>query len=479
MLLARRAFVHRLKFARLEKPCPQGEEGGAEKRLRSVLRASRMRPVKTIPALPAILLLAVSPVLAAPPPRPAMADFMGVCGHTVQFKPELYRQVCRLARDYHPVEWDLGKDSDFVTTFPFARNRVNWEHVYGAWRKQGFDINTSLMFESLKQPQWKDVPRDAFVYGKAFARYCGPSGHKLVDAVEIGNEPGGWDDAAYRAMFENMAKGLRAGDPRLRIATCAANAGKSEKYSKALTCVQGLEPLYDIITVHSYAMLENWPTWRRGCPEDPKLLDYLPRVRAVCDWRDAHAPGKAVWLTEFGYDATTKLPPKTGDFKKWVGVTDVQQAQWLVRSFLVFSSLPVDRAYVYFFNDRDEPQLHGSSGLTRNFQPKPAFHAVAHLQRSLGAYRFARAVLQQPDRYLFEYQHATNAKQRVWVVWSPTAGERQERCALPDLPGKLFKAERMPLTADAKLTVTDGEVRGTTATVTVSESPLYLWLQLP
>ncbi len=439
-----------------------------------------MHGVKTHQALlTSSLLAAVTTLAEAPPPRPVMADFMGVCGHTVQFKPELYRQVCRLARDYHPVEWDLGKDSDFITTFPFARNRVSWEQVYGSWRKQGFDIVASLMFESLKPPQWKDVPCDAFAYGQAFAKYCGPSAHQLVDAVEIGNEPGDWSDAAYRMMFEHMARGLRAGDPRLRIATCAANAGKSEKYSKALTCFQGLEPLYDIITVHSYAMLENWPTWRRGCPENPKLLDYLPRVQAVCDWRAAHAPGKAVWLTEFGYDATTKPPPKTGDFKKWVGITDVQQAQWLVRSFLVFSALPVDRAYLYFFNDRDEPQLHGSSGLTRNFQPKPAFHAVAHLYRSLGAYRFARAVSQQSDRYLFEYQHATDKQARVWVAWSPTANDRQERCTLPTLPGKLLKAERMPLAADSNPTVTSLEMQGTAATVTLTESPLYLWLQLP
>ncbi|MCX7009956.1 MAG: hypothetical protein NTY53_22400 [Kiritimatiellaeota bacterium] len=418
------------------------------------------------------------PVVAAD--RPAMGDFMGVCGHTVQFKPELYQQVCRLVRDYHPVEWDLGKDSDFVTTFPFARNRVSWEQVYGSWRKHGFDIEASLMFESLKQAQWKDVPRDAFAYGRAFAKYCGPSGHKLVDAVEIGNEPGKWDDAAYRAMFENMAKGLRAGDPRLRIATCAANAGKGDAYSKSLSCLQGLEPLYDIITVHSYAMLANWPTWRRGCPEDPKLLDYLTRVQAVIDWRNAHAPKKEIWLTEFGYDATTKPAPKTGDFKAWVGVSDTQQAQWLVRSFLVFAAMDVDRAYVYFFNDRDEPQLHGASGLTRNFQPKPAFHAVAHLYRSLGAYRFVRVVARQADdHYAFEFQHATDAKQRVWVVWSPTAGNRETRCTLTGLPGRLLKAERMPLVAGEVPVATDLEAKGDALTVTLNESPLYLWLQLP
>ena len=67
-----------------------------------------------------------------PAPKPVMGDFMGVNGHTVQFKPELYSKVCRKARDYHPIEWDLGKESDFVLQFPFARNRVSWDAVYGS-----------------------------------------------------------------------------------------------------------------------------------------------------------------------------------------------------------------------------------------------------------------------------------------------------------------------------------------------------------
>ena len=35
--------------------------------------------------------------------RPRMGDFIGINGHTVSFKPELYRPVCGLVRDYHPV----------------------------------------------------------------------------------------------------------------------------------------------------------------------------------------------------------------------------------------------------------------------------------------------------------------------------------------------------------------------------------------
>lgn len=90
------------------------------------------------------------------------------------------------------------------------------------------------------------MPRNAFAYGQAFAKYFGPSGHRLMDAVEIGNEPGKWKDPDYRTMFENMARGLRVGDPKLRIATCAADAGKGDDYSKALSCVQGLENFYDV-----------------------------------------------------------------------------------------------------------------------------------------------------------------------------------------------------------------------------------------
>jgi serine/threonine-protein kinase ATR len=85
-------------------------------------------------------------------------------------------------------------------------------------------------------------------------------------------------------------------------------------------------------------------------------------------------------------DSSTKSPPPKGDFAKWVGVSDEQEAQYIVRSFLVLSAMDVDRAYLNFFNDKDEPQLHATSGITRNFKPKPSFYAMSHLYRSLGVF---------------------------------------------------------------------------------------------
>lgn len=412
----------------------------------------------------------------APKPKPLFRDFIGVNGHTVQFKPQLYKQVCRVVRDYHPMEWDLGKESDYKLDFPFARNRVSWEQVYSSWKKEGFDNDVCLMFETLKPEQWKDMPKDAYNYGLKFAQFFGPSSRALADSAEVGNEPGKYSDEKYRIMFENMAKGLREGDPKLKIATCNVNVGKSGDYHKSVDCVKGLENLYDVLNIHTYAQLVNWPTWKRSYPEDEKLPDYLKDIEKLIAWRNTNAAGKDIWITEFGYDSSTKPAPKTGDFSKWIGNNDTEQAQWLVRSFFAFAKLDVQRAYIYFFNDSDTPQLHGSSGLTRDFKPKPSFHAVGHLYRTFGEYRFARAVQEKKDEvWVHEFVHGADPKKVIWAVWSPTGTQRKADVELALDGATLAKAERMPMVdgdvPSVALTPTDGKV-----TVPIDESPLYLFL---
>jgi len=412
--------------------------------------------------------------------RPLMRDFIGLNGHTVQFKPSLYQPVARLARDYHPVEWDLGQKTSELPPFPFAKNRVDWSNVYGSWRGNGWDIDACLMFESVPQTNWANVEADAKAYGTVFAREFGPSGaRKLVQSAEIGNEPGKWSDADYTRMFKAMAEGIRAGDPKLKIATCNLTSGKSGDYEKSVACVTNFPELFDVLNVHTYAQLEGWPIWRRSFPEDPKLPHYLQDVEALCRWRDAHAPDKPVWITEFGYDATTQPQEKSGTFSKWVGVTDEQQAQWLVRSLLVFSAMPVERAYVYFFNDDDKPSVHASAGITRHFQPKPSYYALAHLQKALGGYRFQRVVTNELVRLrVQEYLHAQDSKKVVWAVWLPTGEGKQLPAALREVPGKLVDSQRMPLAAPGRIATSpakqfpDGRVE-----LTVSESPVYLFFE--
>lgn len=411
--------------------------------------------------------------------RPLMRDFIGINGHTVQFKPDLYRSVCGLVRDYHPVEWDLGKDSAELPGFPLAKNGVDWNQVYGSWCAKDWKVDVCLMFESVKQTDWGNIEADAWSYGKAFAHAFGPLGkRKLVEAVEIGNEPGKWSDADYTRMFKAMASGLRAGDPKLKIATCNLTTGKSRDYEKSVDCIASHLELVDVLNVHSYAQLEGWPTWRRSFPEDPKLPHYLQDVDALCRWRDAHAPGKPVWLTEFGYDSSTKPPEPKGDFAKWIGVSDTQQAQWLVRSLLVFSSMPLERAYIYFFNDEDQPRFHAGAGITRHFQPKPSYYALAHLQRVLGDYRFQSVVTNEPGRLRVQ-EYRNDSKQIIWAVWSPTGDERGFTTTLDSVPGTLVDTQHMPLSASLSAVPHATQVDVRQVKVQVDENPLYLVFEKP
>jgi hypothetical protein len=400
-------------------------------------------------------------------PKPVMRDFIGLDVHTVQFRPDLYAPVAKRLRDYHGFDWDVGQDTSTPAKYPMSQNGVNWEELYGGWVRKGFTIDCTIQFEQIQPDKWKDLPRDAEAFGEAFARFFGPSGKGLVEAAEIGNEPGKYDDAKYRTLFERAATGMRRGDPKLKVATCATFDRASGDYHKSLETVRGLDRLYDVLNVHSYPQSEGWPTWRRSYPEDPKLA-FLRDIQGVIDWGKRNAPGKEVWLTEFGWDSSTKLPDKNGPMKDWVGVTDLQQARYIVRAYLRFSAMDLDRAYLFWFNDEDQPSLHAASGLTRGYRPKPSYHAVAQLQRVLGAYRFDKVVRQTPEAYVYQYRQGRNI---VWAAWSPTGTDRVAVTKLPKGPGKvagvesLFPEEKPPVPKAGK----DGSLE-----CTLSESPIYI-----
>ncbi len=402
---------------------------------------------------------------------PLFRDFVGLNGHTVAFKPRLYQPVCRVVRDYHPANWDLEGDTSRLPEWPFARNRVSWETVYGSWNKEGLKISACLQIDDMGK-HWKDPVADARAYGKSFAQHFGPGGKwPYVEWVEIGNEPGLYDDASYRRLFEAMARGIREGNPRMKIVTCNVEDGPSDRYWKGADLFRDAGQWYDVLQIHRYAIAEQWPVWRRTYPENA-AVPYLSSVQKLLDWRNRHAPGKPVWVSEFGWDCSTKKPDPKGEWAKWVGSTDAEQARWLVRSFFLFAGMGVDKAFVYFFNDEDKPSLHACSGLTRNYQPKPAYHAVAWMLRHLENHRFHRIIQASPDTgYVYEFTPEKDAGAVVWAAWHPT---RKVTLELP-MTG-ISKAERMPLSSapagEIRIPLTSGQ-----ASLPLQEEPLLLWLK--
>lgn len=401
--------------------------------------------------------------------RPLFRDFTGLCGHTVTFKPELYAPVCGWVRDYHPVKWDLAKDTSLLPEWPFARNRVSWETVYGSWHRKGLRTSVCLMMDEMKD-DWKNLEADSEAYAGSFATHFGPGGKwPFIESIEIGNEPGLYDDAAYGRMFDAMAKGIRTANPKVKIVTCNVEAGKSDRYWKGADLFKDRAVLYDVLQIHRYAIAEQWPVWRRTYPENP-AVPYLSSVQKLIDWRNANAPGKEVWVTEFGWDSSLQKPDPKGEWAKWVSSTDEEQARYMVRSYFLFSGMGVDKAFAYFHNDKDEPKLHHASGLTRNYQPKPAYHAVAWMLKSLKDYRFGKVIKASlTDGYIYEFEPEKPDAPVIWAVWRAT-GEAQALSL--ELAGrKITKAELMPLTSEPAAVVPVEN-----SSVTVGEFPCLIWL---
>jgi exo-beta-1,3-glucanase (GH17 family) len=418
------------------------------------------------------LFLLLSTLTLTAAEHPLFRDLVGINGHTVAFKPELYKPVCGVVRDYHPVKWDLAEDTSKLPDWPFAKNKVSWEQVYGSWHKAGLRISVCLQFDDMKS-QWKDMAKDSHAYAKSFAQNFGPGGKwPFVEWIELGNEPGLYDDASYRTIFEAMARGIREGNPQMKIATCNVEVGPSERYWKGVDCLKGFDDLYDVVHIHRYAIAEQWPIWRRTYPEDPKV-PFLSSIQKLIDWCDANAVGKPVWVTEFGWDSSTKKPDPKGEWAKWLGSTDEEQAQWIVRSFLLFSAMDVEKGFVYFFNDKDEPKLHAASGLTRNYEPKPAYHAVAWMLKSLANCRFSRVIKQSLETgYVYEFTPEKAGEPIIWAAWHPTGREVEMRMATD---GKtIVRAEQMPLDKGPAPVVKSDE--GHEIHLSLSEKPILVWL---
>ncbi|MBN8523850.1 MAG: hypothetical protein J0M02_00795 [Planctomycetes bacterium] len=436
---------------------------------------------------PALLLLAAALSPAAEPAKPLLRDFMGINFHTFQVgDPTLYAQTCRLARDYHPFPWDVEADTAAAFPFPFSREKmikgkpVDWTAVYGGWRAAGYTkIDACIMQTDYTRDKFtiKNHPGDLERYGREFAAFFGPSGsHPLVDSMEVENEPEKWTDDAYRELFVAMARGIRAGDPKMKITPCNMTVLKPDnRWEKPLQILAGQEALFDAISMHVYSLKAGWPSFERTYPEAPGI-PYLTSVDAMIAYRAEHKElaGKELWITEFGYDAASPQALKSAD-PKWVSSTELQQAQWLVRSFLLFAARDVQRAYIYFFDDADGKSFHAASGITRKGTPKPAFFAVRHLFAALGDYRFKRVVVQDADA-VYVYEFANDVGAVAWTVWSPTSGHPATERKIAGAPGQVLRAEHLA-TTDEKPAPVKCQVASGNLMLSVDESPTLVFFK--
>lgn len=436
--------------------------------------------------------------------KPLFKDFIGINGH-YHFKGEVYKQCARLVRNYHNINWDVNNLGDPIT-IPVCANKVHWKNnLYGKWKQHGLETSICVQFSSYnhdlpnKGKEWLEHKDWAKQYGAAIARYFGPSGtEQLCTSIEIGNEPGQrMDEEGYLSAFKQMATGIREADPKVKIVTATTHAHKADDYSldvRKTYASPDVIDLYDVINIHVYAELnrdtlksdpERTSPWDRSYPEDPSIA-YLKIIEDTIAWRNKHATGKEIWVTEFGYDCVTPdaMNKRTGWAKKlnWQGTTDEQQAQYILRSLFVFARREVDRAYIYFFDDKNNPSIHAAAGLTRNGKPKPSFWAVKQCYELLGDYRLDAVIQESDEAYVYSFKH-DNDGSYIWVAWSPTGVPTHKKdgyvgktavITLNKLPGKVKEIQAMAQTAAGNGTLSFKKSGSRSIELEVTESPCYI-----
>lgn len=427
--------------------------------------------------------------------NPVMQDFMGINVHNVEVNMDLLTPVFSRVRDYHIIHWSLPDKKTTEANFPHSQVEIGWhdrsgrvghhhgyvnfEKIYSHWKELGMDINASIVLVHKDPQEWNDLEADAYRFGKDFASFFGPNGRGLISSVEIGNEPvPRWNVNDYLTVFKNMARGIRDGDPDIKILTAAAQAGNPDEYSVPINIYRGYEHLFDVIKVHVYSLKNMWPSFERSYPED-QSINYLRILENTIRWRNRHAPDKEIWVTEFGYDASTQSPGPDSENPDWIDVSDIVQAQWLLRSYLEFSRLDLQRAYVFWFNDHDEPSFHASSGIMRLNEPKKSFWTLKQFREVLGKYKFNREVRRNSSEHVYEYVHYDNPDDKIWVAWTPTGesnvkGESRKLITTLNVPRKpadvLEMATNESLFNKADYTI----VHENAIELTLSESPVYI-----
>ncbi len=258
------------------------------------------------------------------------------------------------------------------------------EKNHAGWPPRNYQDYGEAMFQLVARYGSRSVPGDAL---KTPDRQ---SGLGQIGIFELWNEPNlegaGWAPWVgtmdqYYEIFRVGAEGAKRADPAARVSH-AGYAGIGLDLVDRLrsyTYADGKRPLdfTDIINVHYYSGRQHPevavrdPNANRGGVSAKKDLPTFPEnIHALVDWRNQHAAGKEIWLTETGYDVGGPI-----------GLGERDQAAKLPRVTLLSLAAGVEKVFIYR-EKGSTPAMHAGAGLCRNDDSlRPAWFTYATLIR--------------------------------------------------------------------------------------------------
>jgi polysaccharide biosynthesis protein PslG len=257
------------------------------------------------------------------------------------------------------------------------------DRVVDMARARGINVLATLW----STPAWANggkssnvAPTDVNEYAR-FAGWAASHYRGRIAAWEIWNEPnadGFWagaDPVRYAALVRAAYPAFKAGDPNALVVAGSVSLNDTTWLARMYDA--GVTGSFDVLSTHPYPgpadappeVVDDGHTWQ---------LDHIGAVHSLMVARGDGA--KPVWATEYGWSSHAN----TGSEPTWKkGVTEAQQADYLVRSLSWFASRHPYVTNVFWYNDRNkatgDPQEDNYGLLYRNLTPKPAYTAVKAL----------------------------------------------------------------------------------------------------
>ena len=219
----------------------------------------------------------------------------------------------------------------------------------------------------------------------------------------------------------------------------------------------------DVINYHQYTGTHS-----------PENSSFVEEAKKVIDWRNRNAPGKEIWITEFGWD--TNL----GSVKHAAPSEDAQR-DWIIREYLIGDRIGLDRMTVFdALNDgpSNDTTQYSTSGLatkgSEGAVKKSSWYGVNTVHSLLKGYTFDGVVEENDSIYIYRYKKGNDI---ILAIWSPTEnGSKLHSYPLATgySKGKMTvmkKGEDLGVTTDLELDPQHGFTE-----IEVTESPVFIQL---
>ncbi|HMA99348.1 MAG TPA: right-handed parallel beta-helix repeat-containing protein, partial [Spirochaetota bacterium] len=233
------------------------------------------------------------------------------------------------------------------------------------------------------------------------------------------------------------AAGIKNGDPDMvhvmgGTACAISNPNGENNYTPRAVAASGRGTnSYDVLNTHFYWTTNDSMGRDRGASPEWGLIDHPDNdLQRLIDWRDANAPGKEIWVTEFGWD--TGSNQANGLYSKYYADFK-DQADYLMRGFALFRYFGVAKAFMFMLTEQyyyDTASQYSTCGVimghwnsgTNHFGWKRSYYYLTTMRRTIGEYQFAGADLHAyntngTEIYKYRFQRPSNPDDEVLMLW--------------------------------------------------------------